>query len=62
MSKDPYTVTVNGRVWESCGSLRGGIRLWKTLANNSLFKNCSVKLFDENWKVIREKKPEQEAH
>lgn len=57
MSGKTYTVTVNGRLWETRDKLRDAIRLWKTLAYNHLFKQCSVKLLDEKGNLIREKKP-----
>ena len=56
-SKKTYTVTVNDKVWETRDKLRNAIALWKTLAYNHLFKQCSVKLYDENGNLIREKKP-----
>ena len=52
-----YIVTLNGCVWKRVRSEKNGISAWESLANNPLFKNCSVKLFDANWKIIREKVP-----
>ena len=57
--KKTYTVTVNGRLWETRDKLQAAIQLWKMLAYNHMFKQCSVKLFDEKGNLIREKKPKQ---
>ena len=55
-----WAVTVDGRVWETCPSRGAGLRLWKSMADNELFKRCRVALYGPRGGLIREKSPESD--
>ena len=52
-----WTLEVNGRVWETYPTQRAGVRNWKTLAYNKMFKGCRVVLYAPGGAVIKEKLP-----
>ena len=56
-SEKLWRVEVNGRLWETYQTERAGIRNWKTLAYNGMFRNAHVVLYDPWGVPIKEKFP-----